>query len=83
MFTAFMNDAANLMSFYEDMDIDGSVGYAIELWVFKPKKSGQQVSVFKSFYDKLLMFHSLQRLLLRLVKHSLKANKTFFSIFWK
>ena len=45
MFTAFMTDAANVMSFYDDGDAGGGVGYAIEMWLFKPKKSGQQVSI--------------------------------------
>ena len=44
MFTAFMDDAANILSFYGDLDIDHNVGYAVELWMFKPRKSGRQVS---------------------------------------
>ena len=44
MFTAFMGDASNVMSFYGD--VDDSVGYAVELWIFKPQKSGQQVIKF-------------------------------------
>ena len=41
MFTAFMGDASNVMSFYGD--VDKSVGYAVEWWIFKPQQSGQQV----------------------------------------
>ena len=44
MFTAFMDDAANIMSFYGDVDVEDSVGYAVELWMFKPRKSGRQVN---------------------------------------
>ena len=43
MFTAFMGDASNIMSFYGDVDVVDSVGYAVEWWVFKPQRSGQQV----------------------------------------
>ena len=43
MFTAFMSDAANIMAFYGTVDVDDSVGYATELWIFKPQKSGKQV----------------------------------------
>ena len=42
MITAFMGDASNIMSFYGE--VDNSVGYAVELWIFKPQESGQQVS---------------------------------------
>ena len=42
MITAFMGDAANIMSFYGE--VDDSVGYAVELWIFKPQKSGKQVT---------------------------------------
>ena len=42
MITAFMGDATNIMSFYED--VENSIGYAVELWIFKPQKSGQQVN---------------------------------------
>ena len=47
MITAFMDDAANIMSFYGEVDVADSVGYSVELWVFKPQKSGKQV--FKLF----------------------------------
>ena len=43
MFTAFMDDAANIMSFYGDVDVKDSVGYSVEFWMFKPRKSGRQV----------------------------------------
>ena len=43
MFTAFMSDASNVMSFYGDPEDDEGVGYSVEFWVFKPRKSGQQV----------------------------------------
>ena len=43
MFTAFMSDASNVMSFYGDSEGDEGVGYSVEFWVFKPRKSGQQV----------------------------------------
>ena len=46
MFTAFMDDAANILSFQGDIDSDGSVGYALELSIFNQQKSGQQVSTF-------------------------------------
>ena len=43
MFTAFMEDAANIMSFHGEVDVADSVGYAVELSVFNQQKSGQQV----------------------------------------
>ena len=49
MFTAFMGDAANIMSFFGDVDGDDSVGYAVEWWIFKPQKSGRQVKKNKFF----------------------------------
>ena len=44
MFTAFMDDAANILSFYGNLNVDNNVGYAVELWMFKPRKSGRQVN---------------------------------------
>ena len=46
MFSAFMSDASNIMSFSGDVDVENSVGYTVELWVFKPQKSGKQVKYF-------------------------------------
>ena len=43
MFTAFMSDASNIMSFYGDLNVEDGVGYSVEWWVFKPQKSGKQV----------------------------------------
>ena len=43
MFTAFMNDASNIMSFYGDVDVKDGIGYSVELWVFKPQATGKQV----------------------------------------
>ena len=43
MFTAFMSDASNIMSFYGDVDVKNGFGYAVESWIFKPQNSGQQV----------------------------------------
>ena len=43
MFTAFMDDAANIMSFYGEVNAIDSVGYAVEFWMYKAQKSGQQV----------------------------------------
>ena len=43
MFTAFMGDASNIMSFYGDVNVKGGVGNAVEWWIFKQEKSGQQV----------------------------------------
>ena len=43
MFVAFMSDAANIMSFHGNVDVLDSVGYAVELWIFKPQRSGKQV----------------------------------------
>ena len=57
MVTAFMGDAANIMSFYGDADGNDTVGYAAELWIFKPQKSGQQVKVtmeYEVIYDILI-----------------------------
>ena len=42
-FTAFMSDASNIMSFYGEVNVKGSVGYSVELWIFKPQPTGQQV----------------------------------------
>ena len=56
MFTAFMDDAANIMSFYGDVDVADSVGYSVELWVFKPKKSGQQVKQFLICFSYFILF---------------------------
>ena len=44
MITAFMGDASNIMSFSGEVDVEGSVGYTAEWWIFKPQRSGQQVS---------------------------------------
>ena len=44
MITAFMGDASNIMSFSGEVDVEGSVGYTAEWWIFKPQQSGQQVS---------------------------------------
>ena len=54
MFTAFMGDASNVMSFYED--VDDSVGYAVEWWIFKPQLSGQQVKNVSVNYGQSLSF---------------------------
>ena len=43
MFTAFMDEAANIISFYGDVDVVDSVGYAVELWIEQSRKSGRQV----------------------------------------
>ena len=40
LFTAFMSDASNILAFYEG---EGDQQYSLELWIFKPQKSGQQV----------------------------------------
>ena len=45
MFTGFMGDASNIMSFYGDLDVEDGVGYGVELWMFKPQKSGKQVII--------------------------------------
>ena len=47
MFVAFMSDAANIMSFHGNVDVLDSVGYAVELWIFKPQRSGKQVQLNK------------------------------------
>jgi hypothetical protein len=51
MFTAFMGDSSNIMSFYGHVDVNDSVGYSVEWSVFKPQKSGQQVKQSNVFYD--------------------------------
>ena len=38
-----MSDASNIMSFYGEVNVKGSVGYSVELWIFKPQPTGQQV----------------------------------------
>ena len=43
MFTAFMSDASNIMSFYGDLNVRNGEGYAVEWWIFKPQQSGKQV----------------------------------------
>jgi hypothetical protein len=48
MVTAFMGDAANILSFYGDVEGD-DVGYSVEFWIFKPAKSGQQVTETQQF----------------------------------
>ena len=54
MFTAFMGDASNIMSFYGDVNVKGGVGYAVEWWIFKPQKSGKQVATsFPPIYFKM------------------------------
>ena len=45
MFTAFMSDASNIMTFSGEVDVQDTVGYSVELWVFKPEKSGKQVGI--------------------------------------
>ena len=49
MFVAFMSDAANIVSFHGNVDVLDSVGYAVELWIFKPQRSGKQVELIKNF----------------------------------
>ena len=51
MFTAFMNEAANIFSFYGDIDVNNGVGYAVELWMYKQQKSGKQVTRTIYFID--------------------------------
>ena len=50
MFTVLMSDASNIMSFKGDEDVIDGVGYSVELWVFKPSKSGQQVNFSKLYF---------------------------------
>ena len=33
MFTAFMDDAANIMSFHGDLNVEEGGSYAVELWI--------------------------------------------------
>ena len=58
MFTAFMSDASNIMSFYGDVNVEDGVGYAVEWWVFKPQKSGKQVIRQKNIVKLSPSFHN-------------------------
>ena len=49
MFTAFMDDAANIMSFHGDLNVEEGGSYAVELWMYKQQRSGRQV-LDKIFY---------------------------------
>ena len=53
MITAFMGDASNILSFSGKLDLEDSVGYTAEWWVFKPERSGKQVSPIPSLKFKL------------------------------
>ena len=59
MFTAFMDDAANIMSFHGDVDVEDTVGYAVELWIFNKQKSGQQVHRDNCISSIIKVLHSL------------------------
>ena len=61
MIMAFMSDASNLLSFFGSVDVENSVGYAVELWIFKPQKSGKQVICFimRALLSFSLFFNSL------------------------
>ena len=41
MFRGFMVEASNVFSFEGEMSSE--VKYSVEWWIFKPKKSGEQV----------------------------------------
>ena len=71
MFTAFMGDASNIMSFYGDVDVPDGVGYSVEWSVFKPQKSGQQVKQSK-------LYSVITNLQFALVV--IKLGNTFFDI---
>ena len=38
-----MVDASNILRFEGVGNVDVDIKYAVELWIFKPQKSGQQV----------------------------------------
>ena len=43
MFTGFMVDASNIMTFESVGNMSSDVKYSIEFWIFKPKSNGEQV----------------------------------------
>ena len=43
MFTGFMVDASNIMTFESVGNMSSDVKYSIEFWIFKPKENGEQV----------------------------------------
>ena len=43
MFSFFMVDDSNIMAFEHLGNLSSNVKYAVEWWVFKPEKNGQQV----------------------------------------
>ena len=42
MFTRFMVDASNILSFKSESE-NSNLKYSLEFWIFKPKPSGKQV----------------------------------------
>ena len=55
MFTGFMVDASNIMTFESVGNMSSDVKYSIEFWIFKPKSNGEQVF--------LHLIHNIIRLL--------------------
>ena len=82
MITAFMDDAANIMSFYGEVDVADSVGYSVELWVFKPQKSGKQVfELLKKLLELIRYSFSLQWLSSKSETLSSILTRTYSVIF--
>ena len=48
MFSGFMVDASNILSFKGEDNMFMNVKYAVQLWIFKPKETGEQVSLSNS-----------------------------------
>ena len=45
MFTGFMVDASNIMTFESVGNMSSDVKYSVEFWIFKPKSNGEQVYI--------------------------------------
>ena len=57
-----MGGPTSLISFHGDSDENDTVGFGIELSVFKPKESGKQVhirNVYECIHSSLHVFYSL------------------------
>ena len=78
MFTAFMSDASNIMSFYQD---EGDHAYSLELWIFKPQKSGQQVKLnLMKKYNLIIHFAQFAMMVIKTGDSFAEVDENIFNI---
>ena len=80
MFTAFMSDASNIMSFYGEKDMNDAAGHAFELWMFQPQKSGQQV-IKLSFFKLIFYFLQFAMVVMEIENTFQPTNRNTFNNF--